>query len=167
MTSFFRAALAAGFALAFGSADAGVPLQSGTATFSQVINGLTHPDTAIDGIVDDGDGWAIATVDAFDGTTSQTAAWETAVDVTAPGLTFQMHFLHGNPGHLLGRFRWSFTTDDRSTFADGLAADGDLSANWVVLTHPVISGPPGMTFSVLPDEASWRVAPPPAPACTS
>ena len=34
----------------------------------------------------------------------------------------------------LGRFRLSFTTDNRSLFADGLSSGGDVTANWVELT---------------------------------
>ena len=62
-----------------------------------------------------------------------------------------MHFLHANPGHLLGRFRFSLTSDDRSTFADGLHTGGDVFANWTVLPNPTVSGPAGMSFTTLGD----------------
>ena len=64
-----------------------------------------------------------------------------------------MHFVHFNPQHLLGRFRFSVTTDDRTTFADGLHTNGDVDANWIVLTNPVVSGPAGMTFTSLSDDS--------------
>jgi len=64
-----------------------------------------------------------------------------------------MYFMHLNPGHLLGRFRLSVTTDDRSTYADGLAVGGDVTANWTVLTDLTVDGPPGMTFTTLPDDS--------------
>ena len=106
-----------------------VPLQNGTATFSSTRAEITSPDQAVDGNFNSSNGWHIARVDAFDGTTSETAVWETATDVSPGPLVFKMHFLHDNPGHLLGRFRFSVTTDDRSTFADGLDTGGDVDAN--------------------------------------
>ena len=39
----------------------------------------------------------------------------------------------GLGNHTPGRFRISVTTDDRATFADGLAGGGDVEANWIVL----------------------------------
>jgi len=84
---------------------------------------------------------------------AQTAVWETAVNLAAGDLTFTMHFLHFNPGHLLGRFRFSVTTDNRNTFADGLHTGGDVGANWSVLSSPIISGPAGMTFTTLGDQS--------------
>ena len=62
-----------------------------------------------------------------------------------------MYFLDPNPGHLPGRFRLSVTTDDRSTFADGLRVGGDVDANWTILSNPVVNGPSGMTFTTLSD----------------
>jgi ISXO2-like transposase domain len=68
-------------------------------------------------------------------------------------LTFTMHFLHWNPGHLLGRFRLSVTTDNRSTYADGLTVGGNVTANWTLLQNLVVQGPSGMTFANLRDES--------------
>ena len=79
--------------------------------------------------------------------------WETATDLAAGDIEITMHFLHFNPGHLLGRFRFSVTTDDRSTFADGLHGGGDVDATWTLLTNPTIVGPAGMTFVPLGDES--------------
>ena len=129
-----------------------VQLQNGTATFSQPLGGLYTPAQAIDGDLFGGDnGWAIARVDAFNGTNSETAVWETATELSASNLTFTMYFFDSNPGHLLGRFRLSVTTDDRSTFADALPTGGDVDANWTVLTNLIVSGPAGMSFTTLGD----------------
>ena len=128
----------------------GVTLQEGTATFSQTFLGTTSPDQVIDGDFGTSNGWAVL-VNGTPATSAQTAAWETACDHVPGTLTFTMHFLHFNPGHLLGRLRLSVTTDDRSTFCDGLDTGGDVSANWVVLANPVVVAPTGMTSSVLPD----------------
>ena len=55
--------------------------------------------------------------------------------------------------HLVGRFRLSVTTDDRSTFANIAQSGGDVYATWTVLTNPVASGPAGMTFTTLGDNS--------------
>jgi hypothetical protein len=131
-----------------------IQLQNGTATFSQLILGGPYsPDQAIDGLFTDPNGWAVATSTTFGGATSQTAVWETVTDLAAGNLAITMHFLHANPGHLLGRFRFSVTTDDRTTFADGQHTGGDVDANWIVLTNPTVIGPAGMTFTTLGDES--------------
>jgi hypothetical protein len=129
-----------------------IQLQNGTATFSQLINGGPFsPDQAVDGNFGDGNGWAVATTQTFGGATSQTAVWETVPDLAAGNLTITMHFVHFNPEHLLGRFRFSVTTDDRTTFADGLHTGGDVDADWIVLTDAIVGGPAGMTFTNLID----------------
>ena len=75
-------------------------------------------------------GWAIWDGTSVDGgTTSQIAVWQTVKDVSAGPLVFTMYFEHNNPGHLLGRFRFSVTTDDRGTYADGLDTGGNVVAN--------------------------------------
>jgi hypothetical protein len=131
-----------------------VPLQNGTATFSSPVNFQHSPDQAIDGIFDDSTGsWAIARYDGFDGTNPETAVWETVTDLSADVLSFTMYFNHSNPGHLLGRFRMSVTTDNRSTFADGLDTGGAVNANWIVLKNPIVHGPAGMTFTTLSDSS--------------
>ena len=131
-----------------------VPLQNGTATFSQSLNFTHSPDQAIDGIFDDSSGsWAIAQYDGFGGTNPETAVWETVTDLNADLLSFTMYFNHWNPGHLLGRFRFSVTTDDRSLFADGLDTGGAVNANWVVLENPIVHGPAGMTFTTQSDSS--------------
>jgi hypothetical protein len=101
-----------------------VPLQQATATFSQgtfvignTIDGgaLTH--------------WGIypATISPI------VAVWETQTDESHPQWEFSFHHNAFNPGTLPRKTRISYTTDDRSTFADGLASGGDVTANWTEL----------------------------------
>jgi hypothetical protein len=126
-----------------------VTLQEGTATWSQDL-GSYLVDKAIDGIIDDS-GWAIH---PYQGT-NQTAVWETSSDIDAVQLDFELHQFNNNGDHELGRFRLSYTTDDRSTFADGLDSGGDVTANWTVLTGATISSSCacGETFTILPDNS--------------
>jgi hypothetical protein len=139
-----------------------VQLQQGTATFSQGVlgGGPYSPEMAIDGIFYTdtpccSNGWTINHFPNNDPsqefTTDEIAVWETVSDVGPSTLTFKMYFLDPNPGHLLGRFRLSVTTDDRSTFADGLRVGGDVDANWTILSNPLVNGPEGMTFTTLSD----------------
>ncbi|MBP0018221.1 MAG: PEP-CTERM sorting domain-containing protein [Cyanobacteria bacterium SBLK] len=131
-----------------------INLQNGTATFSQqLFGGPFTPAQAVDGNFGDPNGWAIARSPDVQNSFSETAVWETETDVAAGNLAISMHFLHSNPGHLLGRFRLSVTTDDRSTFADGLGTNGDVTANWSVLDNAIVTGPSGMTFTTLGDDS--------------
>jgi hypothetical protein len=134
-------------------ADA-VTLQNGTATFSQFTDDVYYGvDKAVDGSFD-AYGWAIAQFyPGANSTNSETAVWETSTDVNSGPLTFRMHFLLYGGGDLLGRFRFSVTTDNRNMFADGLDSGGDVSANWIVLENPSVQGPDGMTFTTLPDNS--------------
>jgi hypothetical protein len=130
-----------------------VTLQNATATFSQTIAGGQPVSESIDGNFANLNGWAVATTSSA--SASETAVYETAVDLSANQVTFTMNFLTSTqaPQHLLGRFRFSWTTDDRSLFADGLQSGGDVTANWVVLSNPVVSGPADMTFTTLGDNS--------------
>lgn len=150
--------LAAWCAVASGSVRADpVALKNATATFSQgaLGGGPYSPDMAIDGVFYTGtpccsNGWTIDHLPE-DITNSEIAVWQTEKNIGPGVLTFTMYFLDPNPGHLLGRFRWSVTTDKRSTYADGLPTGGDVDADWVVLTNPVLQVPTGMTATVLSD----------------
>lgn len=147
----FRFMLAAGLlaiSLSTASAQTLVPLQKATATFSQAGDTV---DRAIDGVTDNF-GWAI---DAQEGV-NQTAAFQTVSNVGSPGgslLTFTFTQLHTNPGHILGKFRLSATTDNRSSFADGLATGGNVTANWTVLGPSSAVSLNGATMSILGDGA--------------
>lgn len=134
------------FLVGVSSANAtSITLQNATATFSQsVSNGLLEPyliSEAIDGSFNTStNGWAI-----FDHsqdtccTAAQTGVFETATDAgSALGTlwTFMLYQLYGDrppDTHSIGDFRLSYTTDDRSTFANGLQSGGDVTANWIPL----------------------------------
>jgi len=65
------------------------------------------------------------------------AAYETVSDLAYSDLTFT---IYDRGGFDIDGFRISVTTDDRSTFADGLTSGGDVTANWTVLTPLTSSG---------------------------
>src|SRR6266436_2461978 len=130
-----------------------VQLQQATATFSQTGGGSFLVATAINGTTGDGLGWAI---DPHEGV-PQTAVFETTSDVGYPAgslLTFTLtHAYDLWGGHMLGRFRISVTTDDRSTFADGLATGGNVTANWTVLDPISFTSANGTTLTKLSDNS--------------
>jgi hypothetical protein len=129
-------------------ANEAVGLAHGTATFSE--DSSHTPVQSIDGsFTDPFDGWAIRNGST---TSAQTAVWETLSDVDPGLVTFQMHFAYSVPDHAVGRFRFSVTGADRTTFADDRDRGGDVATTWTVLTNPAVSSSdPNMTFTVLPD----------------
>lgn len=156
-TSATLGALALGILIAMPWETVAAPIsfQNGSASFSQPCAGGHSPDLSVDGDFTSGNrGWAIANtcMTPLDDTDPQTAVWETTADFTASQLSFQLHQLFGSQ-HLIGRFRLSVTSDDRSTFADGLDNAGDVTATWMVLTGASASGPAGMTFAVQGDDS--------------
>jgi hypothetical protein len=134
-------------------ATTGVGLQNATATFSQTFTGDFSVGRAINGMVADGLGWA---VDPQEGQ-NQTAAFETTQDVGFQGgslLTFTLNHAYATWGaHMLGHFRLSVTTDDRSTFCDGLPSGGNVTANWIVLDPLSLSTSDGETLTELADHS--------------
>ena len=123
-----------------------VILQNATADFSQSAFGDYSVGKAIDGTTADDLGWAVFPNNA----TAHTAAFETQSDAGFVGgtqLTFTFDTFNSNPGHNLGRFRISFTTDNRSTFADGLANGGNVTANWLVLDPATFVSSGGQTLT--------------------
>ncbi|MBI2928369.1 MAG: hypothetical protein HYY24_22090 [Verrucomicrobia bacterium] len=127
-----------------------VPLQEATATFAQIIGTLTPfgVDKAIDGLIGDS-GWGL-----YPDIQAHTAVFETRADAGFPGgslLTFTLHQTHGNPGHGLGRFRLSVTTENRSVFADGKGTGGDVTANWTFLDPDTYTSANGATLTELDD----------------
>jgi hypothetical protein len=130
-----------------------VGLQNATATFSQTSAGDYSVGKAINGTIADGLGWAIDPQEGH----NQTAAFETTADIGFAGgslLTFTLNQSHTTPAlHLLGHFRLSITTDDRSTFCDGLPTGGDVTANWTVLDPSSISTVFGTHLTELPDHS--------------
>ncbi len=130
-----------------------VSLQNATATFSQTFVGDFSVARAINGTTADDLGWAIAP-NAGTIIPSQTAAFQTVSDIGFAGgslITFTLTQTHSNPGHTLGRFRLSVTTDNRSLFCDGLATGGNVTANWTVLDPSSFASLNGTTFSKLGD----------------
>ena len=69
----------------------------------------------------------------------------------AGGSTFTFTLTQSFPGHTLGRFRISVTTDDRASFADGLVSGGDVTANWTVLDPTTAVSANGATLNELGD----------------
>ena len=132
------------------SSSAGIiSLQNGTATYSQTCNGTYNPDAAIDG--DLSTRWAIAEhCSSSTATNAQTVVWETIEDFSADQLNISLMYTTGSK-HILGNFRLSVTSDDRSTFADGLAIGGDVTANWFALDPYSISSTSGSIFTVAND----------------
>jgi hypothetical protein len=129
-----------------------VALQQATATFSQTLAGDFSIGKTINGTTADGLGWAI-----YPNTgATQIGAYETTSDIGyANGslLTFTLDQSYMGWGeHLLGRFRISVTTDDRSTFCDGLPTGGDVTANWTVL-DPISFTADGGTLTKLSDHS--------------
>ncbi|MBN9689703.1 MAG: PEP-CTERM sorting domain-containing protein [Verrucomicrobia bacterium] len=144
-----------GVGLLSASGSTPVSLQNATATFSQTYYGDYSVGTSINGTTWDYLGWAIYDGDASGGVTEpQTAVFETTTDVGYSGgsrLEFTFQFDNWNPYHFIGRFRLSVTTDDRSTFADGLATGGDVTANWTVLDVGSMTSLAGTPLSELAD----------------
>lgn len=131
-----------------------VPLQNATATFSQTFTGDFSVARAINGTTADNLGWAIFRNDGQpDQTQPEIAAFETVTNVGTGSslLTFTLTQTHSNPGHLIGRFRLSATTDDRSLFADGLQTGGDVTANWTPLDPLSLVSQNGTTLTELGD----------------
>src|SRR5258705_4798859 len=131
---------------------AAVVLQNATATFSQTCCGIFPVSAAINGSFGL-DGWAI-----FDGgqATAQTAAFETQTDVGFVGGTdfaFTLYVIYGESSHTLGRFRLAVTTDDRSTFADGLSTGGNVTATWTLLTPTFVFATNGAILTVQGDNS--------------
>jgi Tol biopolymer transport system component/predicted Ser/Thr protein kinase len=151
------------FGVAAFAAASPVTLQNPTATFSQTSFGGNPVSQTIDGIFTSENGWAILNGGS---TAPETAVFEAATDIGfAQGTVFAFTFsqLHtATPGTLLGRFRLAVTTDDRSLFADGLSAGGDVTANWIVLTPTAATGTNGATLSILGDASILAVGTRPA-----
>ena len=156
---------------------ASVPLQNATATYSQISfpvalesYGVSY---AIDGVIDNRTGWAIARPDntnPFGVTGPETAAFETVNDLDfsqGTVLTFTFFQNHSvslfepNPRHNLGKFRLSVTTDPRDAFADGLESGGDVTANWIVLDPISFSSLVDTTLTELADHSILASGPNP------
>lgn len=130
---------------------AAVPLTNATATLSQPAG--WDVGTAIDGRVDSSAGWAVYDF-SISQAKAQTAVFETVNDIGFAGgslFTFTLSQINHNPFHTIGRFRLSVTTDNRSTFANGVANGGDVEANWSVLTPMITTATDGAILNSLYD----------------
>lgn len=144
-----------------------VDLQNATATYSQInpdFPGLWSASKTIDGTRSGAfTSWAIARCEGSPvcgntHTKPETIVWETKHDLTVNATTpLEFKLYHGDfvpsPDHNLGRFRLSYTRDDRSLFADGMDNGGDVSANWVVIDPVAFSSTTGETFTKLGDSS--------------
>ena len=129
-----------------------VTLQQATATYSQSLSGDFSVAKAVDHTIWDGLGWGIQGQIG-----PQTAVFETSANVgfsEGSFITFTLTqaFIYW-PQHTLGRFRLSVTQDDRNAFADGLAVNGDVSANWIVLRPHWLQTINGTTLERLDDDS--------------
>ena len=121
-----------------------ITLQNATASFSQ---GGYPVSAVIDGSTAPNSGWAHAGLSQSDA-----AVFETVADASFSVYNFTMLNVDTvNPTHEIGRFRISATTDDRSTFADGLQSGGAVTANWTVLTLTGLVSSAGSTLTLLSD----------------
>jgi hypothetical protein len=128
-----------------------VPLQNPTATVEQNYSGALVVSETIDGTLAGLNGWGVSPYQA----NSPVAVWETTVDQGFPDaaatvLTFTMTFgkVNDNFRNGLGKFRLSATTDDRSTFADGLGMGGDVTAIWTELIPGAATASNGLMMSI-------------------
>ncbi len=129
--------------------NATIPLQNATATFSQHLTANFTPDKTIDGIISGTDwtSWAVFPEQFH----TQTIVWETKNDLTLNHSTVNFLLFHqellAEPGHSLGHFRLSYTTDNRDQFADGRADGGDVTANWIPIDPTSMSSTEGENFT--------------------
>jgi len=121
------------------------------ATFCQ---GAFPISSAVDGSITDGiDGWAI---DPQVGKL-QTAVFKTTNDIAKQegvNLVFKLHMIFQDPGHLLGKYRFSMTTDSRDNYGQGsecLNATPGGTATWVVLEPVTATSASGQTLTIQAD----------------
>jgi len=130
-----------------------VALAQATATYSQFLSGVWSVDRAIDSDPIN-TGWAVQHPNTFGG--AETAVFETVQDIGFVGGTemvfrLKTRFVNSDGAQNLGRFRLSITSDERSEFADGLANNGDVTANWKVLDPVSYQAAAGAVLTKLSD----------------
>ena len=139
-----------------GLSGAPVTLQNATATFSQTDGANLFVADAIDGVTTGTTGWAIRSdpggsnpVDA------ETAVFELATTLSsAHGYAYIFELYHSYGFSLIsGRFRISVTSDDKSTFADGLNTGGDVTANWTVVDFDTMTATNGVSLTAQTDDS--------------
>jgi len=129
-----------------------VGLQNATSQASQTGFGGLTPDKVLDGITNAQNGWGNGPPGGS--FSSNVAVFETVDDLGGEqtDLTFTLDF-SSFADHALGHFRLSATTDDRSTFADGVFQGGDVTANWIELTPTSATASSGAELTILPDNS--------------
>jgi hypothetical protein len=128
------------------------PLQNATATLSQT------PDFPVSESIDGNlGGRGVVNVWAIGGGTTvpQTAVYETQTDVGGlAGAAFTFTLTQNFGGFFtIGKVRFSVTTDDRTSFADGLSSGGDVTGNWIELTPLTALATNGATLTIQGDNS--------------
>ena len=128
------ACIGASLVMAGATHAAPIGLQNATSDVSLNSGGFVVAN-AIDGTTTGANGWHTT----GDLESNATIVFETQTDLDDPVLTFTLtqNFVAAaaaNNPFTFQKLRFSYTTDDRSTFADGLDNGGDVTANWTVLT---------------------------------
>ena len=130
-----------------------ITLKNPTATLSQ--SGGWNVSLVTDGTTNDAAGWAVYDF-SKDAAGAETAVFETESDIgfaSGSQITFSLYHVNHNPQAALGRFRFSYTTDSRDTFANGANSGGDVTADWTVLIPESASATDGPTLSILEDDS--------------
>jgi hypothetical protein len=109
---------------------------------------------SINGITTGNGGWAIRSAPGTSNPVDdEIAVYELVTTLSSPhGYDFTFVMYHDYGYSLIpGKFRISVTSDDRSTFADGLITGGDVTANWTVLDITSLSATNGVTLTAQGD----------------
>jgi hypothetical protein len=129
-----------------------------TDAWATICQGSFTVSSSVDGSFDTGvNGWAIYPPAGPIG--SETAVYKAVTDISNPGgtrFTFDLHSLHSNPGHNLGRFRLAVTNDDRSLYGQGVECGNpspEGTATWTVLTPISAVSLNGQTLTIQGDDS--------------
>ena len=135
-----------------GASAALVSLQQATA---QATQGGFNVASVINNVYPTNDAGGVGWADDIGGTTpSNIAVFETTTDLalSAPSNTLRFNlFAGGFSNHTVGSYRISYTSDDRSTFANGLDNGGAVAANWIPIVPTTAISGGGATLTILPD----------------
>jgi hypothetical protein len=125
-----------------------VPLMNATASWSQDCGATFTPGRTIDG--QPSTSWAtVRCTPPGDRSLTESAVYETQQDLVASSTPIEITFKIFSGGYspdqgggnlTLGQFRLSYTTDERTQFADGRATGGLMGENWVTMIPDEVSG---------------------------
>jgi hypothetical protein len=126
-----------------------VSFQNATATFTQAQFFVAQ---SVDGNLG---GQSVVNGWATDGNGPHTAVYETQANGGGTaGAAFTFTLTQNFGANLtLGKFRFSVTTDARTTFADGFDSGGDVTATWTELTPLTALATNGATLTIQPDNS--------------